>query len=526
MKRRSFLKSAAMGAVVPVTIGGYGMRTYGSSPLLHALARRAAATDRVLVIIQLNGGNDGLNTLIPTDQYSNLSKARSNVLIPENKVLALSGKTGVGLHPAMTGLRNLYNDGLVSAVQSVGYANPNFSHFRSTDIWMSGSDATEYLPTGWMGRYLDKRFQGFPTGYPNTNMTDPLAIQIGSVVSLTFMGPEVNMGMAITDPTTFYNLVNGTGGSVPATPAGKELEYIRMVANQTNAYGTVIKNAANAGNNLSTKYPTGNNLADQLKIVAKLIKGGLKTPVYMVSIGGFDTHSQQTDTTDTTLGIHATLLKNLGDAIEAFQDDLKLMGIADKVAGMTFSEFGRRIQSNFSGGTDHGAAAPLFVFGTSVQPGIIGKNPNIPGTTTVADNVPMQFDFRQVYASVLKDWFGLSDNEVISIFGGKSHQILPIFNSSAISIEDLADQLSTLILHDVSPNPAYGSTLFKYYTDGGRVELKLFDALGKQIATIAKGHHTPGEHEVSFELSGLRPGNYYYQLSQGNKKDTKVLMVR
>lgn len=522
MKRRNFLKA---GTLLPLGIGGMGVKAYANSPLLNMLAAKANSTDKVLVLVLLSGGNDGLNTLIPTDQYSNLSKARSNVLIPENKVLGLNGKTGVGLHPAMTGLQSMYNEGLVNAIQAVGYPNPNFSHFRSTDIWMSGSDTDEFWNTGWMGRFLEHEFPGFPDGYPNTAMPDPLAIQIGSMVSLTFMGPESNMGMAITDPTSFYNLVDGKVDPAPSNNYGKELTYIRQIAQQTNEYATVIKAAAAKANNLSTKYPSNNSLADQLKIVAKLIKGGLKTPVYMVSQGGYDTHSQQVDNSDHSVGIHANLLKQLSDAIAAFQDDVKLMGIDDRVAGLTMSEFGRRISSNASVGTDHGAAAPMFAFGAGVQSGIIGSNPTIPSNSTVNDNLPMQYDFRQVYASVLQDWFGLTTAETKAVMGGKDFNTLPVFKTHPAGLEDWADLMSRIELFDPSPNPARDLTSLNFYTDGGTIELCLFDALGNKIKVIANGKYAPGKHEIPLTVSGLRAGNYFCQLSQGNKKVTKVLMV-
>ncbi|MDA1182718.1 MAG: hypothetical protein O3B82_03875, partial [Bacteroidetes bacterium] len=208
MKRRSFVKTAAaVGTVLPVSLNGMGLKTFEDSPLLRALSRRGSPDGKVLVIINLSGGNDGLNTLIPIDQYSNLSKARSNILLPEEKVLALNGTTKTGLHTKLTGLKELYNNGLVNVIQSVGYPNPSFSHFQATDNWMSGSETSEAWTSGWMGRYLDGRFPGFPTGYPTTAMPDPLAIQIGNLVNLTFMGAEMNMAMAITDPNSFYNLI-------------------------------------------------------------------------------------------------------------------------------------------------------------------------------------------------------------------------------------------------------------------------------------------------------------------------------
>lgn len=528
MKRRSFFQaSVAAGTILPLSLNGMGVKAFEDSPLLRSLGRRSA-DGKALVIINLSGGNDGLNTLIPVDQYSNLSKARSNVLIQEDKVLKLWDRPSVGLHPKLTGMREVYNNGMLNAIQAVGYPNPNYSHFRSADIWMSGSESNESWTTGWMGRYLDDRYTGYPKGFPTAAMPDPLAIQIGQMVSLAFMGPEVNMGMAITDPTTFYNLANGTTDPTPNTPAGNELAFLRLMAQQTNQYATVIKNAAAKGSNKSTKYPTGGRqpLAEQLKIVAKLINGGLKTPVYMVTLGGFDTHSEQVDASDHSVGSHATLMQQLGDAIAAFQDDLKLLGLEDRVVGMTFSEFGRRVISNASNGTDHGAAAPMFVFGKAVQNGVIGANPTIPTTVTVNDNLPMQYDFRQVYASVLADWFELSPAEVKSAMGGKEFNTLPIFKSNKASIEDYVDLVSKISLGSIFPNPAVNHAQIEYFTESGNIKLLLFDATGQLVQTLKEGWHGHGTYVVDLDVVGLRKGNYYVQLSQGDKRITEVLLVQ
>jgi uncharacterized protein (DUF1501 family) len=202
----------------------------------------------------------------------------------------------------MSAVSNMSNNGLVNIVQGVSYPNPSFSHFRATDIWNSGSDSKTYLNTGWLGRYLSESHSGYPSGYPSSSMPDPLAIQIGTGVSPVVQGPQVNMGMAISDINSFYNIVNGTVNPAPATPAGHELTFIRYISQQTQTYTTVIQNAASKSRTLSSKYPSnGNSLADQLKIVARLISGGLQTPVYVVSMGSFDTHSVQVDSTRTYL---------------------------------------------------------------------------------------------------------------------------------------------------------------------------------------------------------------------------------
>lgn len=220
-------------------------------PFLRALAEGGNPDDRVLVLIQLNGGNDGLNTFVPLDQYDNLALNRANVLIQENQILGLNGTVKNGMHPSMTELRNLFNDGLVSVVQNVGYPNQDYSHFRSTDIWMSGADSDQYLETGWAGRYLQSQHPDYPTGYPNTDNPDPLAIQIGAVVSLALMGDSFPMGMGIVDPTFFYQFVNDIPEPAPNTPYGQELEFIRLVTQKAQVYYESVKNAAENGQNLA-----------------------------------------------------------------------------------------------------------------------------------------------------------------------------------------------------------------------------------------------------------------------------------
>jgi uncharacterized protein (DUF1501 family) len=428
MKRRDFIGKALTTAVIPTLVSGFSLKGFAADTLLHrVLASAPPMNDHVLVMVRLTGGNDGLNTVIPIDVYANYFNARTNIAIPENRILALNGMSTMGLHPSMTGMQTMYNEGKLGIVQSVSYPNPNFSHFRATDIWMSGSNSNEVLTSGLAGRYLNYEFPDFPNGYPNSGMPDPLAIQIGSVTSMALQGPTVNMGMSISDPTNFYNFLNGVEDPLPANNAGKELAYIRSVVKQTQQYATVIKDAALRVTQ-QVAYPSNNSLAAQLKIVARLVKGGLKTRVYMVEHKGFDTHSLQTDATDTTIGAHANLLGALSEALKAFQDDLNFLQIEDRVAGMTFSEFGRRIKSNSSGGTDHGAAAPLFIFGKKANTTVLGTTPNLPVTATVNDNIAMQYDFRSVYASLLDQWLCVRPTDLQEIML-QNFQILPIIES-------------------------------------------------------------------------------------------------
>jgi uncharacterized protein (DUF1501 family) len=513
MKRKDFLKKAIPAAMLPFFIDGMKFQAYAATPMLKAISEAAAKNGRVFVMIQLNGGNDGLNTIIPTDQYSNLSNARNNVLIQESKVLTLNGFNGVGMHPAMTGLRTMFNNQKINIVQAVGYPNPNFSHFRATDIWHTASESSQFLNSGWAGRYLEDLYPGFPVGYPNTNEPDPLAISIGYSVSTALMGNTANTGMAISNPTSFYQLVSGTVDPAPNTPAGHELTYVRLVLQQTQEYNTTVKAAAQSSTNKAI-YPGNNPLADQLKIVANLIAGGLKTPIYTVSLGGFDTHSNQVAATGgNETGSHASLWKNVSDAIAAFQDDCEQLGIADRVAGMTYSEFGRRIKSNDSRGTDHGAAAPLIVFGTQVNPTIIGNNPNIPSSVSVDDNIPMQYDFRQIYASVLIDWFQTPSSKTDSTLLLKHFDTLPIFKQGLWVKNFRAEQISLLQNY---PNPFKDFTNIEYSVPAGKVELKLFDNKGRLLKTLVNETVEKGKYSYNLDGHELPPGNYYYQLISPN----------
>jgi uncharacterized protein (DUF1501 family) len=524
MKRRVFLRnSIPAAAIFPAIVDGYSAKAFtGNSPLLMALLNPNIDTDHVLVIVQLNGGNDGLNTVIPIESYGNYYNARQNIAIPQSKILSLTGINKTGFHPAMTGMQTLFNEGKLTVVQSAGYAAPNFSHFRATDIWMSGSDANTVVNSGWAGRYLNAEYPGFPNGYPNSSMPDPLAIQIGSVTSLSLQGPSSSMGISITDPTNFYNLLNGIQDPVPNNYMGDELKFIREVAVQTNQYAARIRDAANTVSRQAT-YPSPNSLADQLKIVARLIKGGLRTRIYMVSYSGFDNHSLQVNQTDTVTGTHANLLTNLSSAVKAFVDDCKFLDIHERVIGMTFSEFGRRIKSNSSLGTDHGAAAPMFIFGNGVIPGILGSNPSIPANVTVNDNIPFQYDFRSVYASVLQQWFCIDNSNLQSILL-KNFQLLNIAKSAGCN--NIPNPTGDISLISVSPNPFADTDTVKiqFRTGGGYTLIQLIDALGRVVLIPLEQELTAGTYTQNFSSYGLPSGVYYIRLQNGSQQQVRPIM--
>ncbi|MBD2769625.1 DUF1501 domain-containing protein [Hymenobacter sp. BT664] len=527
MQRRHFLQTTAAATVLPTLLGGLPISTYGFSPEFLELTGSATQTDRVLVLIQLIGGNDGLNTIIPLDQYTNLLRARPNVAIAQNRVLPLRAATGI--HPAMAKVKNLFDNGQIGIVQNVGYPDATGSHFDSTDIWTSATDSNVLNSSGWGGRYLNNEYPGFPIGYPNAQAPHPLAITIGSVVSNVVQGPAVNMGMAINSTSSFLQLLTGGVDTAPNTPAGHELTFIRQVVRQTEVYVTAIQQAAARAQNLSPLYPTAgeNPLADQLKIVAQLVAGGLQTRVYVCSLGGFDTHGAQVDGGDgNTTGEHAKLLGYLSGALDAFQDDLRRLRVQDRVVGMTFSEFGRRILSNSANGTDHGEAGPMIVFGTSVNPIIHGPNPTIPDEPTFFENLPMQIDFRAIYASILKDWFQVPQTLINTLLPSRVGQFpyVPVIRQGTVTGSTPAAELEVAEF-SVFPNPAQDRATCTFECQGGHVQVVLRDVVGREVRRVVDRAMPRGQCQVPVDVSGLKAGLYYCHVREGQRVSARSLSV-
>lgn len=504
MKRRDFIKNMGMAAVgAPLLLSDFQVQAMSSF-----LNIDSAAEGRVLVLIRLNGGNDGLNTVIPIDQYANLVIQRNNVIIPESSILSVTDD--IGFHPNMGGMQNMFNSGTLGIIQNVGYPEQNRSHFRSMDIWSSGLiDAP--ATTGWMGRKLQTDYPTFPEDYPNTNNPHPFAISMGNGVSSTCQGTKSNFSHTVNDPTEVFNL--GQGDFIHDGSCHSEhLEYINLLINQTNEYGAEINDAASAGNTISAQYDNENELAVHLRNVAKLISGGLETKIYVLNVNGFDTHATQVDIGDSTTGDHADLMKTVSDAISAFQDDLKLLGIEDRVLGMSFSEFGRQIASNASYGTDHGDAAPLFLFGSCLDFTVKGNNPTVSDTITNQAGVPMETDFRDVYASVLKDWFGIPTSEIQPLFEHTiTYQDIIKYKISAIGDEQNTNE-QTLIY----PNPAYNNTTVRFNSDSEWVKVSVLDLNGEELMTPVDKQLRAGLHDLPFNVSDLKRGQYILRIQKSS----------
>ncbi len=425
MNRRNFLKLTSTLAATPLLINGTALRSFATPSMLSC----DGVSDRVLVIIQLAGGNDGLNMVIPISQYDNYANHRPSIALPDmgsNSIIPLDGTLPsdhqVGLHPAMTGIKDLYDAGKVNVIQSVGYEFQNKSHFKATDLWLTGGDGTSgnfNIRTGWIGRYLEHTFPSL-AGNPTSVMLDPLGIELGDgQVSLGFHGEGVSgtsINLAQQDAASLYTLVSSIGGLPPAnianTQYGNELQYLISIQNSTNVYAERISSVFNGGNN-AVVYPDY-DLAKQLQTVARLISGGSKTKIFLVNLGGFDTHNGQVDSATTGIGKHADLLRELSDSVKAFQDDLTALSLNGRVATVTFSEFGRKVVENGSYGTDHGSLAPMLVFGDAIMPGVSGANPNLNNLDTrgALAETERQFDYRQVYTTILQDWLGASDDAI------------------------------------------------------------------------------------------------------------------
>lgn len=517
LNRRDFIKlSSIASASLPIALSGFPLFA-NNTPKDYNFSKD---NENILVLIQLQGGNDGLNTVFDLNQYNNLQAVRSNIIIPETDLLTVDGTTR--FHPNMMAMQDIWNQEKLTIIQNVGYPNQNRSHFRSTDIWNSASDAEAYISSGWIGRFFNENHPQFPENYPNENNTDPFAITIGRIVSETCQGTSANFSMAIEDPDNPGTALVTSNGDVPENCYGDALKFVNDTISQTNAYAAVIKNASSAGNNLSQKY-TGSNLSEKLKHVAKLISGGLKTKVYIVQLGGFDTHDNQVVEGDKKTGRHGELLQELSDAIAAFQDDIELLGVDNKVIGMTYSEFGRRIRSNGGLGTDHGNAAPLFLFGSCANNTILGDAPEIDTQVDILEGVQMQFDFRNIYSTILTDWLGATKQEASSVLFDE-FDALSIFKegcSAALSVDDFAlDKLDI----DVYPNPTINTIQIRFYGNNENVKITLYNSIGAVVKYVTHKKYSAIQHTLKVDVQNLPKGNYFihYQ-SKGISKTKKLL---
>jgi uncharacterized protein (DUF1501 family) len=383
--RRRFLSVGALTATVPGFLSQTG----------HALAddKSLANKERVLVVVQLAGGNDGLNTLIPFRDEA-YYKARPKIGIARTKSLKIADD--FALHPETGDLRKLYDAGELAIVPNVGYPNPNRSHFRATEIWETATPEKDVL-TGWFGRYFDAECRGVPSPM--------LGLQLGEKPAMTFAHPK-GRAVTLTNPSLFA-WDDATGKAMErlnrvAATDNPQLDFLQRTGNDTLSLSRKIQDALKDGKSGAEYAPF--NFSQSLKVVAQMIAAEVPTRVYYVSLGGFDTHTTQS-------GRHAGLLQELSQGIGSFVADLKALGHLDRTLVMTFSEFGRRVSENEQQGTDHGTAGVMFLAGGAVKAGVHGTRPDL--SDLDEGDLKFKTDFRSVYATVLKGWLGADAKTIL-----------------------------------------------------------------------------------------------------------------
>ena len=466
---------------------------------------------RVLVLVQMSGGNDGLNTIVPYGHDAYYT-ARPQLAIAKDQVIKLNHE--VGFHPALRPLQPMFDEGKFSIIHGAGYPNPDRSHFRSTDIWLTGSGSSVVSNTGWLGRYFDMMC---PPG-EECGTFGPPAIQIGLTSSLALLGRD-QKGIALQNPLQFYELVQRQGSGhnsepkpTPTTPAGKELEFLRDTASSAFEFAGDIVKAYEAKTNL-IQYPN-ESLAAQLQIVARMIAGGLSTRVYIVSIRGFDTHAGQ-------LGVHQLLLDELAVSIVAFYQDLQALGVADRVTGLCFSEFGRRVKENASIGTDHGTCAPLFMFGNPLTGGIHGSQPSL--TDLENGDLKLGVDYRQIYASLLEQWLGGDSSQILD---GKFDTLPLIKSTTGVSDRPNATIPNSYSLAQNFPNPFNPQTTISFgLPRRTHVQLVIINSVGQEIERLVDGEQPAGQHTVSWSANGHASGTYFYRLRAGSFEETRRMAL-
>src|SRR5271170_3431770 len=433
--RRDFLRTTLLGGALTWTVPSFVAQTFSA---LHAAADGSLTQvdtgkdSPILVLIQLAGGNDGLNTVVP---YTNdfYYQARPTIGIPANQVLTLNDT--LGLNPGMAGFKSLFDAGNLSIVNGVGYPNPNRSHFRSTEIWQTASDEDKYLTDGWLGRYFDNACQGCdPTVGINIGPRLPQAFSSHTPTGISLENPDsyrfIGSGKNDDESLAYRSMYNTDDASaVPSSNSGGSVSMVSGTVTLQNGQSALDflertsmdaqvssdKIRAITGKTADTGSYPRTGLANNLKLVARLIAGGLPTRVFYVSQGGYDTHTAQRGGQDARL-------RELSESVKAFTDDLTAMGEFDRVMIMTFSEFGRRVQENGSQGTDHGAAAPMFLVGSKLKAGLLGTEPSLAPADLLDGDIKYNTDFRSVYASILQQW--LSTNSVPIL--GKRYETLPV----------------------------------------------------------------------------------------------------
>ena len=539
--RRSFLQALGIAGSGSMMLGSNMLSASAPSPLTAAIAN--ADTDSILILIRLSGGNDGLSTVIPIEQYDTYANARPNIYIPESKILKLSDEFGIPTY--MNSLEPMWGAGQVKAVHGVGYENQSLSHFTGSDIYANTDLTTtgfDGLNTGWMGRYFENIYPDYLVNPP----ASPAAIQIGNFGSLVFQGEETNYAFVTSNIDQLEEIAeSGVQYSLDDSlfnncMYGDQLKFLRGVANTTYEYSGLIHEAYERGQN-QVQYQD-NGFARQLALLARLIKGNLGTKVYMISMGGFDTHGNQPLA-------HERLMSNLSVAINNFYEDIAFTQQDEKVLSMTFSEFGRRIFENGSNGTDHGKAAPTLFFGSGLNgSAFVGEHPSLESPNG-RGNLEYTMDFRDLYATVLAEWLcvpiPLVEQHLLD------HPYAPVdlgFNCSGVEFppivysdepptppmpeDPVAEDPTPELLEAIVHKPFYPTKstphIYLEMPFTAHVDIQLYNILGQNVGTVYNQIVSEGSTEINIREnlpSHLSTGKYIYRIQVSDKKMSKSIMV-
>lgn len=539
--RRSFLQALGIAGSGSMMLGSNMLTASAPSPLTAAIAN--APTDAILILIRLSGGNDGLSTVIPIEQYDTYRNARPNIYLPESKILKLTDEFGIPTY--MNSLESMWGEGQFKAVHGVGYQNQSLSHFTGSDIFANTDLTTTNFTgenTGWMGRYFENIYPDYLVNPP----ASPAAIQIGNYGSLVFQGEETNYAFVTSNIDQLEQIAeSGVQYSLDDSlfnncMYGDQLKFLRGVANTTYEYSGLIHEAYERGQN-QVQYQD-NGFARQLALLARLIKGDLGTKVYMISMGGFDTHGNQPLA-------HEQLMSNLSIAIDNFYDDLAFTQQDDNVLSMTFSEFGRRIFENGSNGTDHGKAAPTLFFGSGLDgSAFVGEHPSLDDPNS-RGNLEYTMDFRDLYATVLAEWLcvpiPLVEQHLLN------HPYNPVnlgFSCSGTEFPDIVysndpptpptpgDPDGTIpdpeLLDAIVHKPFYPTKETPYiYLEmpfTALVDIQLYNILGQNVGTVFNEIMLEGSLEINVRDRlplNLATGKYIYRIQVQDRKMSKSIMV-
>lgn len=406
MTRREFLYKGltivAMGATAPSFLTRTALAMTNPFDIAQVTSRPGVPDDNVLVVIQMGGGNDGLNTIIPVDDDT-YYRARPRLAIPRNDVITLT--SDIGLHPKMAKFKEMYDRGNAAIVQGVGYPNPSRSHFKSMEIWHTADPEGRTLRVGWIGRYFDSKCPVCeqPTVGVNVGPSMPLAMRSDGGQGATLETPDAFQwmpsmdGLGAREEMEIFKMLNAPAINEPGT-----IDFLRHTAMNAVLSSERVREAVRLYKG-GIEYPN-NRFAGSMRLIAQMIAGKLPTKVYYAHMSGFDTHASQQ-------GVHDTLLEQLSTGVDAFYRDLEAQGNADRVITVAFSEFGRRVAENGSNGTDHGTAAPMFIFGKRIKPGLHGRQPSLADLQD--GDLKHSIDFRSVYATLLDKWLGADPSKIL-----------------------------------------------------------------------------------------------------------------